>query len=624
MPEVELGPKLDRTDKVRFVDAHRPALPDGDYTVTLNHRLEDHEFSAKQELNFVVTGPRFALPNTEIASTFPPKNASGAFEAVLPHVILERASLPWERTALPHASGVDPEDRLPWLALLVFTDDEIDKRTKILPANDLLGGARHAGWTALPNETADDPEQQVLVLDLPSRLAQSVMPTAAELSLLTSVRVVNGDESKAVIVGNRLCKPGARHIAHLVSLEGQYRKKGAPTGNVAHDFEHWAHGSSHSVRLISLAQWTFHCSESVGDFHQILSNVTPSQLALPDKDLGAAQNAVSAGAIPLRHLRDTGDMTASWYHGPLAIAHHDVDLGLPARHAWDLLKTDSETGLVDISYAAAWQLGRLLALKDPKVGPVLYQWKRRVQHAARIDTVKDDNPGVELSAPEVPEFPLTQWFENALGKLASVPFDYLVPDPSILEPETIAFFTLDKAWMRALADGAFSIGRTGQKQQVLDALHRARIPDSAQSVPTRSGFLLRSRAVDGWPDLIVDGLDESGKELGAPIRFERLGNGVLLVLFEGKIADAVIHLHPQAMHFGFDGTRASGLTKPRANGSGSPVGLKLRHNSRTLDILDRLGSGLAADIGATTAHSFALAMIEAVPRIRFHTELPDV
>jgi hypothetical protein len=53
---------------------------------------------------------------------------------------------------------------------------------------------------------------------------------------------------------------------------------------------------------------------------------------------------------------------------------------------------------------------------------------------------------------------IAAWLGRLLT-LAGVPFGYLVPDEVMLPPESIRFFRLNETWIRALLDGAFSLGR---------------------------------------------------------------------------------------------------------------------------------------------------------------------
>ena len=116
--------------------------------------------------------------------------------------------------------------------------------------------------------------------------------------------------------------------------------------------------------------------------------------------------------------------------------------------------------MFDVSYAAAWELGRLLALQDKDFSTGLYQWKR--QQAQRIAQEKQrlaysHLPYLSATNFFVPE-DISSWFKS-LRKLEGVPFNYLVPDERMLPPESIRFFRVDPTWVDCLADGAFSIGR---------------------------------------------------------------------------------------------------------------------------------------------------------------------
>ena len=67
----------------------------------------------------------------------------------------------------------------------------------------------------------------------------------------------------------------------------------------------------------------------------------------------------------------------SWYRGPLipipdaAQTVNEIYVNADAA-----LQYDKETGLFDVSYAAAWQLGRLLALQAPEFASALFLTER--------------------------------------------------------------------------------------------------------------------------------------------------------------------------------------------------------------------------------------------------------
>jgi hypothetical protein len=182
--------------------------------------------------------------------------------------------------------------------------------------------------------------------------------------------------------------------------------------------------------------------------------------------------------------------------------------------------------------------------------------------------------------PRVTPFDVRSWLAR-LRLLEGVPFDYLVPDSELLPPESIRFFYLDRRWTDALTQGALSAGTvtTADRAQleslygdvrgeVDEAERLVRMP-GGEEVPqgpagTVTGFLLRSRAVSGWPGLHVrayreelgggdaDQIPESDPRRLKALRIERLAPAVLLALFDG--VPKVIHVEEprQGIQFGVE------------------------------------------------------------------------
>jgi hypothetical protein len=180
--------------------------------------------------------------------------------------------------------------------------------------------------------------------------------------------------------------------------------------------------------------------------------------------------------------------------------------------------------------------------------------------------------------PRVVPHELRGWLAR-LRLLQGVPFAYLVPDVELLPRESIRFFYLDRGWTDALVQGALSVGTVNASDRAeLAALYarvrdevdeqerRVRLPggEAVQQGPggTVSGFVMRSRAVSGWPGLHVRAYD---RELGVAddavipesdprrlklLRMERLAPAVMLVLFDG--VPAVVHVEEprQGIQFG--------------------------------------------------------------------------
>jgi hypothetical protein len=161
-------------------------------------------------------------------------------------------------------------------------------------------------------------------------------------------------------------------------------------------------------------------------------------------------------------------------------------------------------------------------------------------------------------------------FLAGLRLLNGVPFSYLVPDADLLPPESIRFFYVDRRWTDALVQGALSVGTIttadrAQLESVYPAI-RDDVDEAERVIRTPlgeerltgpagaiTGFLLRSRAVSGWPGLHVrayrrdvvadDALTteaESNPERLKLLRVERLAPAVLLVLIDG--VPEVVHI----------------------------------------------------------------------------------
>jgi hypothetical protein len=175
--------------------------------------------------------------------------------------------------------------------------------------------------------------------------------------------------------------------------------------------------------------------------------------------------------------------------------------------------------------------------------------------------------------------PVTDWLAR-LALLHPVPFRHLVPEERMLPVESLRFFYLDDGWLSALIDGALSIGVEGSRDlelhqaistpllaAVAEKLGTVRAelrdrPDLAVQTDAapklRSGLLLRSEAVAGWPGLTVTA--DGGAT--ALLRLDRLSDSVLLALFDGVPATVTLGEPWHGLHFGLSTDGALHLRRP--------------------------------------------------------------
>jgi hypothetical protein len=125
-----------------------------------------------------------------------------------------------------------------------------------------------------------------------------------------------------------------------------------------------------------------------------LSNPPPKTRPTPE--------LAETGHVGLAHQTRRGDRVTAWYRGPLS-PHPTVreqpggDGRLPFAHTSDQLRVVVPDGREDVSLAAAFEIGRLLALAQPAVVTALMRWRGEqfgAQRAAELAARTSQVPGV--------------------------------------------------------------------------------------------------------------------------------------------------------------------------------------------------------------------------------------
>jgi hypothetical protein len=142
-----------------------------------------------------------------------------------------------------------------------------------------------------------------------------------------------------------------------------------------------------TIRLFCLAQWKFECLEG-GDFQAIMQSLPdnggvamlgmPPALAQAPGGTPTAswKAALDTGHVPLENLTREGERTIAWYRGPLTPVGVTRSTEGPFHTADQARRLDPATGLENLGYAAAFEIGRLLALGDPRFALDLLRWRR--------------------------------------------------------------------------------------------------------------------------------------------------------------------------------------------------------------------------------------------------------
>ncbi|PNP48680.1 hypothetical protein TGAMA5MH_00371 [Trichoderma gamsii] len=424
-----------------------PRLDGGKQTITATQTIYASSATEKQgrELKpkpttkeFLVQAPQFSLPDGSVLSVNPAPGGLATAET-LPHIIFNDPHLPWERRI--EKDDATRRGRMPWLALLVFSQDELQlpsellqgenspfmvtslakdaqgKPTTIKQSSDLtmtLSGTdvealNKQGSIISPIPQPDDSKSKATALFLKPKLFQQLVTTyeqketttnegkklvlsapkegqtAADISrfeyfahvrhvktigMTTSAQYKDGLFS--VIMSHRAGPISADQktpaMVHLVSLEG-WKNMAFPLSSAAQ-----------YVAISSLYSWTYTVLPAGGisleaEFENLQNGIglLRAPQALIDK-MEATKNEnmraklgkrMREGYTMQRHRTRTGEVTSSFFRAVLIpVVPREPAWTAMSRCGSDLQILDHDTGMMDITYSAAWQLGKSLAIAD--------------------------------------------------------------------------------------------------------------------------------------------------------------------------------------------------------------------------------------------------------------------
>jgi hypothetical protein len=471
---------------VQLYDSVRPGLSAGAYQLTVSQSIggvNTGTYLAPRSQAFTVSAPRFALDPGDIGELYPPADSNGVFSAALPSIVLNRRTLPWEQVPATGSTA-------PWMALLTLTAAEIvpdpatglPLRTSTVadfltppltaaaaapsshagastlgpPSSPPALGSRVAGPAIDPaGVPADVLASTMTSIVVPAGVLTGVAPTLAEAGLLAHVRQTDTASQAAsdaaqdgwysVVLGNRF--PAAaraadgtavRSIACLVSLEGLTAYLPGATTPPS--------GPYGFVRLVVLASWSFVSNPSAGEgFAQLMAGLLPtgdSGALLPrvpvpaSAPASAAVNRLALGYVPVDYRLATGETTFGWYRGPLT-PFPAPPLPAPAdgsshyATAAELTVYAQGQGVFDVSYAAAFEAGRLAALADRGFAVALVNARRAAFQTVAAAQTRLASPLAAAATPTAVATPSTALATaSATGATAKAPAPAPVGRPS--------------------------------------------------------------------------------------------------------------------------------------------------------------------------------------------------
>ena len=162
---------------------------------------------------------------------------------------------------------------------------------------------------------------------------------------------------------------------------------------------------SRTRQLVLLHSWQFECT-GVGTFRDYVQRINVSTMGTVEEQ--GHPPVIDTGHIPITVMDRSGVEEDVWYRGPLVpmpltrdpLTYHSAD---------QCRRVTPETGAEDISYAAAFECGRLMAAADPRLGQELMRWRRepyrqsvRIDSLLAIQSAIPLNQTLEIHKPVVP------------------------------------------------------------------------------------------------------------------------------------------------------------------------------------------------------------------------------
>jgi len=173
--------------------------------------------------------------------------------------------------------------------------------------------------------------------------------------------------------------------------------------------------------VVLLASWTFEC-EGGGTFRSLCLDLDVGMMG----DAAPGVRVADTGHVAMELKdRDGGDQVA-WYRGPLAPYPVTRDPEGPYHSADQCRRVSPETGMEDVSFSAAFEVGRLLATSDGRLAQELMRWRRTAYRAARRllsrDALATGFDLAEIANPRVPLAPLlsARMAERVVGDIPRI------------------------------------------------------------------------------------------------------------------------------------------------------------------------------------------------------------
>ena len=396
--------------EMRLRSFYTPGLQPGNYKISAKQNVSvenEGPILLESDASFNIPYPSMSpLDLNLVHSIFPPPGIS-APNHILPHIVFNDPHLPWQKMLKTNASTLEKHElqmlnakdrRIPWLAVIAFEQDEV-----VLVESD--GGPYRSG-PAFPDSDVTG-KDKVNYLLMEKQLFRDLFTDPDGTINLTRygyfahVREVNIEHMTDLRNDFAEDLDSGTFSVLFSHRTGPFLGKDAPVKPcvvhvVALDsvVDPFNDDEPERFRVVTLFSWTYDClppatitfkdtMKAVGENSGPLR--APKEILDLQSHDSPFRKRLEEGYTLVRYRVQTGEETVALMRGPftpLGVTNEERWFNVQSNSGEDLQIIDNSLGIIDISYCAAWQIGKALAIADQAFSAALLRIRGYLHNSA--------------------------------------------------------------------------------------------------------------------------------------------------------------------------------------------------------------------------------------------------
>jgi hypothetical protein len=261
-----------------------------------------------------------------------------------------------------------PRDGSSYVVCLV----SVEERTDLLPTTD-PPAPPESPLTVLASD-ADVVDMQAAA---PSHLGTTILPADADRVIRPGIAKYTAESVASPALHMEVVNEAGDAQSTAIRTAAQLQKSSAAMVKAGALILH------PPARLVLLHSWTFACA-GAGTFRERMQALDDGMIG--DVDPATKLAVTDTGHIKIDVTDRLGAPEQSWFRGPLVGQPLTRDPLGPYHSADQARRVVADTGAENISYACAFEVGRLLAAADGRLAQELMRWRRGAFSSSTLQT----------------------------------------------------------------------------------------------------------------------------------------------------------------------------------------------------------------------------------------------